>query len=172
MPSPVGVPTPSRLVASSVAAPAAVWDGGTVILHGVMATPIAGDAGLRRVSSLASLAPDALGSVGAEGWLDPGPWSSQALLLRIGLPLLLVGIGVGLWAWGRRERFEARAQLGVRSGFGGPPGSTDIGSEMGFGAAGREPDPQAGRARIIGGVIAASLGTLTLIGVLVYRLTS
>lgn len=146
----------------SVARLARMWDCWGVPTVAMLEPALAGHLG---GSPLAS-------AVLTEGFLDPGPWSSQALLLRIGLPLLLVAIGVGLWVWGRRERAEARAQIGVRAGFGGPPGSSDIGSELGFGVHGRSPDPHAGRARMVGGLVAASAGVVILVIVLIYRLSN
>src|SRR5690606_24397628 len=62
----------------------------------------------------------------AAGGAGSGEPTGTDLLVRVGLPLLLVLIGLGLWLWGRRERAEARAEIGVKGGFGGPPGTTDI----------------------------------------------
>lgn len=94
------------------------------------------------------------------------------LLVRVGLPLLLVLIGLGLWLWGRRERAEARAEIGVKGGFGGPPGTTDIGTEIGFGVEGPGPDPNAAGGRILAGLICLVVGLLALAVGLVWTVAS
>lgn len=83
--------------------------------------------------------------------------------LRFGLPVLLIVLGVALILWGRREQDRARAQLGQKGGFGGPPGTLDIGTEIGFGVDGPGPDPAAARPKILGGLVTAAVGTVLLI---------
>jgi hypothetical protein len=98
--------------------------------------------------------------------------TSGELLTRFGLPLVLVVVGLGLFVWGRRERREARARIGAKGGFGGPPGSLDIGSELGFGVEGRGPDPNAGRSKILAGALAALVGLLLMFAMVIWRLLS
>ncbi|AXH97327.1 hypothetical protein [Ornithinimicrobium avium] len=50
--------------------------------------------------------------------------------LGVVLPLLLLVVGVLLFLRGRAAMDEATRP---RAGFGGPPGSLDIGTELGFG---------------------------------------
>ncbi len=90
--------------------------------------------------------------------------------LRFGLPVLLIIIGVAVWLWGRREQEAARAQIGKKGGFGGPPGTLDIGTEIGFGVEGPGPDPAAARPKILWGLILAAVGVLLLIVMAILQL--
>lgn len=88
--------------------------------------------------------------------------------LWIGVLVLVVGFG--FWLWGRRQQAAARAQLGQRGGFGGPPGTTDIGTEIGFGVDGPGPDPNAGRTTILVGQVLTGLGVVLAVVALLVRL--
>ncbi len=99
-------------------------------------------------------------------------WTSAELTTRVGLPALLVLVGAGLYLWGRSERQRARSQIGMKGGFGGPPGTHDIGTEIGFGTEGRGPDRQAGASKILAGLVAVILGLLLMFAMLVWRLLS
>lgn len=101
-------------------------------------------------------------------------WSTPSLLLRFGLPIVIVGIGVALYLWGRREQREARSQIGMRGGFGGPPGTLDIGTDIGFGIepGERGPDRSAGRPRILAGLVAIAAGALLLSVVMFWKVLS
>jgi hypothetical protein len=101
-----------------------------------------------------------------------GGLTTTELLLALGLPMLLIVVGTGVFLWGRRERAEARAELGVKGGFGGPPGTTDIGNEIGFGVEGPGPDPNAGGGRILGGLVCLLIGLLALAAGLVWTVLS
>ena len=90
--------------------------------------------------------------------------------LRFGLPVLLVLIGGGIFWWGRREQEAARAQVGSKGGFGGPPGTLDIGTEIGFGVEGPGPDPAAARPKILGGLVLMAVGALLLVIMSVWQL--
>ena len=57
-------------------------------------------------------------------------WSAADWLLRVVLPLLVAGLGAFLYARGRAAHQEATR---IKGGFGGPPGSLDVGTELGFG---------------------------------------
>lgn len=90
--------------------------------------------------------------------------------LRFGLPVLLIVLGVALILWGRREQDRARAQLGQKGGFGGPPGTLDIGTEIGFGVEGPGPNPAAARPKILGGLILAAAGLVLLLIMVVLQI--
>ena len=57
-------------------------------------------------------------------------WTAGDWTLGVVLPLVLLAVGVALYLRGRAALAEARR---VRAGFGGPPGSLDVGTELGFG---------------------------------------
>lgn len=61
--------------------------------------------------------------------VDDG-WSAGDWVLGVALPLLLLVVGAVLYLRGRAAHGEATR---VRAGFGGPPGSLDVGTELGFG---------------------------------------
>ncbi|QDO89725.1 hypothetical protein FNH13_16425 [Ornithinimicrobium ciconiae] len=90
--------------------------------------------------------------------------------LRFGLPVLLILLGAALYLWGRRERAEALSQMGSKGGFGGPPGTLDIGTEVGFGVEGPGPDPAAARPKILGGLVLLAVGALLLLIMAVWQL--
>lgn len=92
--------------------------------------------------------------------------------LAFGLPVLLILIGGGVFFWGRSQRDSARAQMGSKGGFGGPPGTLDIGTEIGFGVEGEGPDPRAARPKILGGLILMAVGAGLLVIMSVWQLLS
>ena len=92
--------------------------------------------------------------------------------LQFGLPVLVMLIGAGLFLWGRRQREAARAQVGRKGGFGGPPGTLYIGTEIGFGVEGKGPDPAAARPKILGGLVLVAVGALLLVIMSVWHLLS
>lgn len=57
-------------------------------------------------------------------------WTAGDWTLGVVLPLVLLAVGVALYLRGRSALAEATR---VRAGFGGPPGSVDVGTELGFG---------------------------------------
>lgn len=57
-------------------------------------------------------------------------WTASDWTLGVVLPVVLLAAGVLLYLRGRSALEEATR---VRAGFGGPPGSLDIGTELGFG---------------------------------------
>lgn len=99
-----------------------------------------------------------------------GEWSTGTLWLRFGLPLLLLLVGAALYLWGRKERIDARSQIGTKGGFGGPPGTLDIGTEIGFGVEGPGPDPRAGRTKMLSGMVLMAAGALLLVIMAVWKL--
>ncbi|USQ79403.1 hypothetical protein [Ornithinimicrobium faecis] len=92
--------------------------------------------------------------------------------LRFGLPVLLIILGAALFLWGRHQRNEARAQVASKGGFGGPPGTLDIGTEIGFGVEGEGPNPAAARPKILGGLVLMAVGALLLVIMSVWQLLS
>lgn len=94
------------------------------------------------------------------------------IALQFGLPVLLILIGAGLFLWGRNQRDAARAQVGRKGGFGGPPGTMDIGTEIGFGVEGEGPDPAAAHPKILGGLILVAVGALLLVIMSLWQLLS
>lgn len=71
--------------------------------------------------------------------------------LGVIVPLVLLVVGVVLFLRGRSALEEASR---VRAGFGGPPGSLDIGTELGFGVEeGRQAVLAAQRLRLWGLVL-------------------
>ncbi|WP_114907194.1 hypothetical protein [Ornithinimicrobium murale] len=92
--------------------------------------------------------------------------------LRFGLPVLLVVIGAVVFVWGRRQREQARADLGSKGGFGGPPGTLDIGTEVGFGVEGAGPDPAAAQPKILSGLVLMAAGAALLVIMSVWQLLS
>jgi hypothetical protein len=99
-----------------------------------------------------------------------GEWSTGTVWLRFGLPVLLLLVGAAVYLWGRKERTEARSQIGMKGGFGGPPGTLDVGTEVGFGVDGSGPDPQAGRTKILSGLVLMAAGALLLVIMAVWKL--
>ncbi|WP_154402224.1 hypothetical protein [Ornithinimicrobium cavernae] len=96
--------------------------------------------------------------------------SPMDVALRFGLPVLLILLGAGLFLWGRRERDRVRSEIGTRGGFGGPPGTLDIGTEIGFGVEGPGPDPAAARPKILGGLVLMAVGAALLVIMAVWQL--
>lgn len=92
--------------------------------------------------------------------------------LRFGLPVLLIVVGAALYLWGRRERADALSRRGSRGGFGGPPGTSDIGTEIGFGVEGPGPDPAAARPKILSGLVLVAVGALLLVIMAVWQLVA
>lgn len=92
--------------------------------------------------------------------------------LSLGLPALLVLVGAGLYLWGRRQRDRARAQVASKGGFGGPPGTLDIGTEVGFGVEGEGPNPAAAQPKILGGLVLMAVGAVLLVIMAVWQLLS
>lgn len=96
--------------------------------------------------------------------MSASDWSLYVLL-----PLVLIAAGAWLFLRGRSAEQEAAR---LRGGFGGPPGSTDIGTQIGFGV-----DPEqhrqerlaAARQKLWGGIL-GGVGILWLVIGLVFAL--
>lgn len=135
----------------------------TSTVHGLSALSVGLGVGLPGVGLLAPTVPLAA--------VDTG-WTAGQTWLRLGLPLLLVVVGAAVWWWGRQEQLRARAQLGTKGGFGGPPGTTDIGAELGFGVDGPGPDRNAGRSKILAGLVCAAAGIVLFVAMVIWKLAS
>lgn len=98
-------------------------------------------------------------------------WSGTDLAVRFGAPLVLLLVGLVIYLMGRTQRRELRVRA-RRGGFGGPPGTSDIGTAQGFGV---EDDAQALRSagvRVLTGLILMLVGALLLLGAILWRLLS
>jgi hypothetical protein len=99
----------------------------------------------------------------ADGGLAGTDW-----LVVVVLPLLLVLAGGFLLLRGRAEHQQATR---LRGGFGGPPGSLDIGTELGFGVENARGEILAARRQMLWGAVLAGAGLLWLVIGLVVALT-
>lgn len=81
-------------------------------------------------------------------------------LVYVILPLLLLLAGGFLHLRGRAEHREATR---LRGGFGGPPGSLDIGTELGFGVENNRGKVLAAQRQMLWGGILAAVGALWLV---------
>ena len=95
--------------------------------------------------------------------MSPSDW-----ILLVVLPLLLVGAGVVLLLRGRAALAEASR---IKGGFGGPPGSHDIGLEVGLADPERERKELLGAQRqVLWGWILLGAGVIWLAVALITRL--
>lgn len=93
-------------------------------------------------------------------------WSTGDWVLGVVLPLVLLALGVALLLRGRSTLAAARR---IRAGFGGPPGSLDIGTELGFGIDNRA-ELLRGRRLSLWGLVLVAVGVLWLLVTLGVRL--
>ena len=94
-------------------------------------------------------------------------WSGVDWMLYVVLPVILVLAGAALYVAGRREHAEA---VRIKAGFGGPPGSLDIGSDLGFGVENNRGRVLAAQRKMLWGGILAGIGLIWLVVSLVMRL--
>lgn len=95
--------------------------------------------------------------------------SASDWILYVMLPVLLIGAGAWLLLRGRATLQEADR---IRAGFGGPPGSLDVGTELGFGVdaeQSRQERVAAQRQQLWGGLL-AGIGLIWLVVGLVVAL--
>lgn len=91
-------------------------------------------------------------------------------LIWVAAALVLAGVALLAWGWAGRSR--ARRERGTMGGFGGPPGTHDIGTQIGLGTSGEGGRPvtgYAGRGAIQAGLTLAVVGVVLLVAVLVWR---
>ena len=87
-------------------------------------------------------------------------WSTGDGLLRVAVPLLLRVVGVLLLVRGRAALARTRE---VRAGFGGPPGSTDVGGPEGFGTQERRTAELSARRTVLWGGLLGGVGAVWLL---------
>jgi hypothetical protein len=90
---------------------------------------------------------------------EPGLAGSDWLVYVV-LPLLLVLAGAFLFLRGRAEHRRATR---LRGGFGGPPGSLDIGTELGFGVENTRSEILSARRQMLWGAILGGIGLIWLV---------
>lgn len=56
-------------------------------------------------------------------------WGGADWVLRVVIPAVLLAVGLGIFLRGRSALSQSQR---LRGGFGGPPGSMDVGTELGF----------------------------------------
>lgn len=94
-------------------------------------------------------------------------WTGGDWALHVVLPLLLLAAGVVLYLLGRKAHAEA---VRIKAGFGGPPGSLDVGSDLGFGVDGNREAVLSAQRKMLWGGILAGVGAIWLVVSLVLRL--
>ncbi len=98
------------------------------------------------------------------------PWSSSEWVTRFGSPILVILLGLMMYVVGRSERRVLRGGAADKGGFGGPPGTTDVGSAQGFGVEERAELVRASTRKLLIGLFFMLAGTLTLLGVTFWRI--
>ena len=94
-------------------------------------------------------------------------WSGSDWMLYVVLPLLLIVAGAVLYLRGRRAHGEATR---IKAGFGGPPGSLDIGAEVGFGVEDNRAAVLSAQRTMLWGAVLAGVGLIWLAVALLVRL--
>ena len=87
-------------------------------------------------------------------------WSTGDWVLRVAVPLLLLVVGMLLLVRGRAALARTRE---LRAGFGGPPGSSDVGSADGFGAEEHRSAELSARRTVLWGGLIAGVGAVWLL---------
>ncbi len=97
--------------------------------------------------------------------------SAGSVAALLALPALLVVGGLLVVLVGRTQRTEVLDQA-RRGGFGGPPGTTDVGDADGFGVEQARAVLQSASRKVLIGLGLMLLGALGTLGVIVWELTS
>lgn len=90
-------------------------------------------------------------------------WSGTDLAVRFGMPTLVVLLGLVLFLGGRAERRAVRAEAGERGGFGGHPGTSDVGTAEGFGVEEAVEQVRAATRKVLIGLVVMLVGVVTLL---------
>jgi hypothetical protein len=90
---------------------------------------------------------------------------------RLAVPALLVVAGVLVVLWGRTQRTELLDQA-RRGGFGGPPGTSDVGTAEGFGVEQAQAALQSASRKVLLGLGLMLVGALGTLAVIVWELVS
>lgn len=103
---------------------------------------------------------------------DDGTWSGTELAIRFGLPFAVMLVGLIVFLGGRTERQALRAEAELRGGFGGQPGTSDVDAVEGFEAERYREEMHAATRKVLTGLLITLGGTLTLLGVTLWRIVS
>ncbi len=104
--------------------------------------------------------------------VEPEPWSLSLFLVWFGPPALLVAVGFVVFFGARAQRRAIVQDARQRGGFGAEPGTTDIGSEQGFGIEQARGQVKAATGRVLAGLIMMFVGVLALLGLTFWRIFS
>jgi len=99
-------------------------------------------------------------------------WSTSELALGFGLPIAVFLVGLTIFLGGRTERRALRADSGQQGGFGGPPGTTDVGDSEGFGLQERRRMILAASRKVLIGLFVMLGGLLALLVATLSRILS
>lgn len=91
------------------------------------------------------------------------PWSTSEIAVGYGMPVAVFLVGLLVFMGGRREREALRADSAQQGGFGGPPGSTDVGDPEGFGVQERRNLIHAASRKVLIGLFIMLAGLLALL---------
>ncbi len=100
------------------------------------------------------------------------PWSGTEIAVRFGMPTVVFLLGLIYFLSGRAERKAIRAEASERGGFGGPPGTSDVGSAQGFGVEQAAEQVRTATRKVLIGLIVMLLAVLTLLGITFWRIFS
>ncbi|CAN5478800.1 hypothetical protein BH23ACT6_BH23ACT6_01620 [soil metagenome] len=100
------------------------------------------------------------------------PWSGIELAIRFGFPFAVVLVGLTVFLGGRSERKALKADATQRGGFGGSPGTTDVGSAEGFDVETYQAELHVASRKVLTGLFIMLGGSLTLLGVTFWRILS
>ncbi len=100
------------------------------------------------------------------------PWSPTELVIRFGFPVAVVLVGLTVFLGGRAERTALKADATSQGGFGGPPGTTDVGAADGFDVESFRSEMHAATRKVLTGLLIMLGGSLTLLGVTFWRIFS
>ncbi|MGB3185448.1 MAG: hypothetical protein WBG36_14725 [Ornithinimicrobium sp.] len=100
------------------------------------------------------------------------PWSATELAIRFGFPFAVVLVGLIVFLGGRTERKVLKAEATQRGGFGGPPGTTDVGTAEGFDIERFRNEMHVATRKVLIGLLIMLGGSLTLLGVTFWRIFS
>ncbi len=92
-------------------------------------------------------------------------WSGTDLAVRFGMPTVVVLLGLVWFLGGRAERRAVRAEAAERRGFGGQPGTTDVGDAEGFGVEEAGEQIRAATRKVLIGLVVMLVGVIALLGV-------
>ncbi|MGB3257364.1 MAG: hypothetical protein WBG89_13470 [Ornithinimicrobium sp.] len=99
-------------------------------------------------------------------------WSGADLAVRFGMPTVVVLVGLVLFLGGRAERRSVRAEATERGGFGGQPGTSDVGSAEGFGVDETAEQIRAATRKVLGGLVVMLGGVVALLVVTFWGILS